>query len=342
MHGGDWYAALNRLGSTPQEGLCDLSASISPYGPGPRARTRWPSLIEELDRYPDPHYTELKEAISLHYGVDTRNVVVVAGAMEAIDTLLASIRPPRLYLRSPVFSEYRDRAERQGIPVISISSPEELAEPGMLMMANPINPSGQRITSQEQQLWVEQARRTQVMVVWDEAFLEFVPEWRSYTRLGDIHDGQELVMGSLTKFYGLAGLRVGYVALSSTLAQALEKFLPPWRIAWPSAVVAREALMDEEYFADTRKWLIAERQWLRRALEPEVSWISDSVANFLLVVPHAPVPLLTKHLEGHGILIRDAASFDNVPPNAVRIAVKRRQDSERLMAAWRAFSGRST
>lgn len=337
MHGGRWYQALQEI-DWPSEGLLDLSASISPFGPGPDARRLWPGLLDRLDRYPDPDYTALRRAIAGHYGVQPDQVAVVAGAMQAIDELLARLAPPILYVVEPSFSEYAIRAQARHIPVRWIQEPEQMEGPGVLILANPANPTGIRLTSPGRERWQGLCETQGVTILWDEAFLEFLPNWREHSMLTHVTEGSDWVMGSLTKFYGLAALRIGFVVGERSRIRELQDILPAWRVSWPAAEMARAALGNQDYFGETRQWLIKERQWLSGELQPLVSFMSESIANFLFVVPQVSSRELLAFLRENGILLRDTSGFHGVPQGGVRIAVKRHRDSQRLLSLWRTFS----
>lgn len=336
MHGGRWYDALQQ-GGLRADGWLDLSSSISPYGPGPAARRIWSGLIDGLDRYPDPDYRELRVAVGRHYGVPAEQVTMTNGAMEAIDILYRALTPPKAAVFIPAFSEYLHRGRAYGVPVTGVTTVEELPlGPGLVFLANPANPTGDVWDPDE--LWsaVQVMTKRRWIVVIDEAFLEFLPDWRERTMMAQAaRSDQVVVIQSLTKFYGLAGLRLGFLAAGPSLVQRWQRWLLPWQVNGVAAQVARAALEDQAYFQSTRQALAREREELARQLGNRGKILGASAANFLLVEPHGvSVDRLIAGLWAQGILVRDARSFPGLSAPAVRLAVKRPRDSYRLLSAW--------
>lgn len=337
MHGGRWYQAIQSGGHHPK-GWLDLSSSISPYGPGPKARAAWAGLLDQLDRYPDPDYDGLLERVVLHYGLDRSKVVVTAGAIEALDAAFRVLAPKRLYVVVPCFSEYRTRAEIYRIPVQEIRDPSDLKKgpPGLVAVANPVNPTGRVWSAGEMTEWLVQSEQGGHHLMVDEAFLEFLPDWRDRTLMGRVDDHPGLsVVASLTKFYGLAALRLGFWVSGLTYPERAQKLLLPWRISWVSSRLAEWALSDQEYFQRTRVRFEQERTFLRSSLEDRGLTVEDSQVNYLLVsLPEEAVDPVLAGLFEQGILVRDARPFRGLAHPGVRIAVKRRRDSQRLILAW--------
>lgn len=334
-HGGQWRQAQDEYGVFSR-GLVDLSASISPYGPGPKARAEWPFLVNRLDRYPDSDYRELYETVAVHYRIQAASVVLTAGATAAIDLVLQVINPRVVYVVEPAFSEYRLRATLWNIPVRRITETTGMTDPGLLFLANPVNPTGTLWHPSDLQEWITEALRHDVVPVIDEAFLEFVPDWRQRTLMQpDMHEVPYLILGSVTKFYGLAGLRVGFLVADPRRAKALKNMQEPWSIAWPSARVAALALQDQTYFDAARDWIIAERTWLLGQLARRADIVGRPAANFILVNPWVDdFDAWLRGLAESGVLVRDARDFQAIRQPAARIAVKTRRDSQRLLAVW--------
>lgn len=337
-HGGQWYQAISHKG-WPRKGWLDLSASISPYGPGPKARVAWPGLLSGIDQYPDPYYTDLRGGMARHYGVAPENLLVTAGAVEGLDFFYQMKSPARVIILEPSFSEYRLRAEVHNIPVMSINHLDDVAGigPGLLVVANPVNPTGALWTPRQADEMLRVAREQGWDVLIDEAFLEFVPDWRKRTCIpyATVHEGVA-ILGSLTKFYGLAGLRVGFIAGKSSQIGELEDKALPWRIAWPSSEVARISLLDQEFFSTTRDLFDVQRERIAAELS---QWgkVYESHVNYVLWEPQHAVSPLIEYLANNGIIVRDARSFKGLDVPAIRVAVKREPEMTRFLEAVRAY-----
>lgn len=335
VHGGDW-ASPGVMEYVQGQQLLDLSSSISPYGPGPRARTLWPSLVDRIDRYPDWRAFEATKTAAAHLRVEEHQVLMTAGGVEAIDLVLQSFAPPRVFVKVPAFSEYRDRAEIRGIPVHSVSGAGDLSgQQGLLFVANPANPTGEVLRPQEMAPYLEWAQQPGAAMVVDEAFLEFLQNWRELTvTLQAAGNPHLVVIGSLTKFYGLAGLRVGYIVATRAHIEAAASASVPWHVSLVAQDMATACLQDQTYFAQTRCLLDAERERLTGLLAPLGRVRKGAEANYLLFSPHgACLDEVLHGLNKRAILVRDARTFEGLDGPYVRIAVKRPEDSDRLVRA---------
>ncbi len=333
IHGGDWasFDAFTRS----QQDLLDLSSSISPYGPGPKARALWPSLVDRLHRYPDWRKGELTQVLAEHLGVTTDSILVTAGAMEAIDLVLRTFQPQRVSVEVPAFSEYAARSLVYGIDVRTWHHPAELRpEPGLLFLANPGNPQGRVLQPRECRQYLKGVSESRHILVVDEAFIEFVDSWREWSLVRDAAKSDRLVvMGSLTKFYGLAGLRIGFLVSHPQIIRKLAAWTIPWHVSLIAQEMACASLQDQDYFDLARIRLNQERGRLAMLLRPFGRVDESSRANYFLFYPHLSVDEFIKSLQKQGILVRDARNFEGLTSSGVRMAVKKPKDSMRLVHA---------
>ncbi|PSR27176.1 MAG: aminotransferase [Sulfobacillus thermosulfidooxidans] len=340
MHGGDW--AVYDAATWTEKNVLDLSSSISPYGPGPRARALWPSLIDRLDRYPDWRKSKVSEQLARHLGVAQKNLIVTAGAMEAIELLFQTYRPPHVLIKVPAFSEYETRALLHGHDVRYVRSPTDLSsEPGMLFLANPANPTGHLLSEQEIQHYKQWAYGPDHIMVVDEAFIEFVENWHHHSVIRDaIQSDHLVVIGSLTKFYGLAGLRIGFVVGQEDVIAKISQYTYPWHVSLVAQEMAAASLHDQTYFELTRSWIHNEKLRLQDLLRPFGRVDDAAQANYFLFYPNqVSCDNIIKGLTSQGILVRDARTFKGLDQPAIRIAVKRPKDSDRLVKALSAIYG---
>ena len=175
-----------------------------------------------------------------------------------------------------------------------------------------------------------------VRLVIDEAFIDFASS-ETLTPVAPESD-RMVILRSLTKFFGMPGLRVGYAVSTPGTAARIELQLPTWPVTMLAATAAAEALEDEEYARRTRTEIAEERSCLRDRLAAVGVETYESAANFLLLkLP--PGPIDSTHLRAflireHGIVIRDCRSFEGMAGGRfARVAVRSRSDNERLVAA---------
>ena len=225
-HGGTVYAAARYLGVTPGE-ILDFSASINPLGPPPGVREAVMTAFDQIGHYPDPDATELREALARRHGIMPSEVCPTNGSTELIHLFPRLITGGRALIVAPPFSEYALSLVKSGWEVhyfflepgngfsLSLFKLAERLTDGfdLLILANPGNPTGTLIPLPEITELLELCRISGTVPVIDEAFMDFREEESAISAV--ISDGRGLVSRSLTKFYALPGLRLGYAVAAA-------------------------------------------------------------------------------------------------------------------------------
>jgi len=259
VHGGGVLAAAQAFGIAPEQWL-DLSTGINPLGwPVPPLPTDcWQRLPQEEDG--------LLEVAQSYYG--TEKLLPVAGSQAAL-MALPRLRPrSRVGLLAPGYAEHALAWQREGHEVSSLHDAmdieAQLDELDVLLLIQPNNPTGLRYAPQQLLGWHERLATRGGWLVVDEAFIDATPELSIASASG--REGL-IVLRSLGKFFGLAGVRVGFVLAWEELLQRLDGLLGPWSVSGPSREVARLALLDESWQQATRQRLLADGERLSRLLE---------------------------------------------------------------------------
>jgi threonine-phosphate decarboxylase len=173
------------------------------------------------------------------------------------------------------------------------------------------------------------------MVV-DEAFMDYVP---SETLVAEAMRSEHLVvLRSLTKFYGMPALRIGYAVSSPRMAARIAAQLPPWPVTTLAASAAAEAVQDHQYARRTLVSVADQRRWLSQALGTTGVTVYPSAANFLLLRLPATAPtsarVRARLITDAGVVVRDCRSFDGLSNGRfIRVAVRQRDENERLVRA---------
>lgn len=247
-HGGRLRAAATRF-RIPLADWLDLSTGIHPAGwtvPDVPPAV-WARLPEDDDG--------LEAAASAYYGCDS--LLPVAGSQAAIQALPALLRPGRVGVIRPGYAEHAHAWRRAGHEVIGVA-PETFAQgPGfeswdVLVAINPNNPTGDRFAPELLLAWHERLAARGGWLVVDEAFMDSTPE---FSLAGFCPRPGLIVLRSLGKFFGLAGVRAGFVLAESDLLERLADLLGPWAVTGPSRWVARQALTDRGWQAVERRRL---------------------------------------------------------------------------------------
>jgi len=350
-HGGNVFAIARSLGVAPEE-MLDFSASINPLGPPPGVREAVTAAFDRLGHYPDSGCTELAVALARRHGCADDNVCVGNGSTELIYLLPRVVAGKRALLVAPTFAEYAlalsqagwefDRFLLSGGDGFSLDLAllrEALKrEYGLLYLCNPGNPTGRLYGREEVAQLLEVCRRAGTLLVVDEAFMDFCPD-ESVTG-PVIESGAGVVLRSLTKFYAFPGLRLGYALAAAPLAGRLAELRMPWSVNTPAQAAGLAALADEVFAVRSRSFVAAERAFLLKGLEklPGVR-VWPGAANYLLARLEAGMTAaaLQERLLSGRILIRDCANFEGLDGHFFRVAVRTREENERLLKALAAI-----
>ncbi len=298
-HGGRLTAAAKRYG-IPLEQWIDLSTGINPVGwPVP------PIPAHPWLRLPEPDDT--LEPVARQY-YSTANLLPVAGSQQAIQALPLLRSTGRVGMLQPAYNEHAHAWKRAGHEVIAFS-PEHIEEQieqhidtlDTLLLINPNNPTGTRYSLPQLLRWHARLQAKGGWLVVDEAFMDATNEASSLAP----HSQQQglIVLRSLGKFFGLAGVRVGFVLATPDLLRELDQQLGPWAIAHPSRWVATQALQDKHWQAQTRQRLAHDAQRLHRllsghGLEP------DGGCELFQWLRHPQAGAIHHHLARQGIFTR--------------------------------------
>lgn len=355
VHGGNLAWAARLSGCAPNE-LLDFSASISPLGPPSSVSKAIRAAFSLMVAYPETDYAELRQALALHHQIPTEQVLVGNGAAELLTWAARDLAllPEGCFCLSPGFSDY-DRALRAfGCELKAISLIQEdgslddywdenLTSQSIdwsrcgLLLNNPHNPTGALFSR-------ERLRPLLLRFGWvvvDEAFMDFLPPEREQSVIDWVAEFPNLVViRSLTKFYRMPGLRLGYAVAQPETLKRWQSWRDPWAVNVLAAAAGVAAIADTDFQAQTWTWLAAASAELYAGLKalPGLKPL-PSCANFFLVnCEISTTALQVELLRRHRIYIRDCMSFEGVGFEGLgdryfRVAVKTTADNQRLLQA---------
>ena len=350
IHGGQLRQIAKRFG-IPAEQLLDFSANINPAGPPSSVLTAIRSAVERsstLATYPDLELVELKLAIAKYAGVQLENVAVANGFVPLLEAALRSLSIKRCLLPVPSFGGYRNALENVGVAVTPyrLSSDEQFCyQPDAILgtvfahscdsilLGNPQNPPGGICDAESMQRLIEMAAQHSVTVLLDEAFIDYCPavSWTHWSTTW----ANLIVFRSVTKFFAIPGLRVGYAVGKSSSVEAMNRFIAPWPITNFASDAVCAALEDESYAKESR--FANERR--RSAMESEFARLKiatyPSHANFLLLRFPADIDvtlLWEKMILTEQIVLRSCSSFEGLTQGHLRVAVRSEPENERLIS----------
>ena len=348
LHGGNLVEASMRYGIAAEE-FIDFSANINFLGVPSSVKEAIKDSLHLVGCYPDPKCRALKEALCCYTGLKEKNVLVGNGASELIFLAVKALKPRQVLLLNPTFSEYARAVKAEGGKLQSLFLlPESgfwislteimplLKNIDLLFLCNPNNPTGTLWRREEVIKLIEAAREANTAVTVDEAFMDFVDEAENFTVLREVeHYSNLIVLRSLTKYFALPGIRLGYLAAPASLVQELEKLRDPWSVNWLAQVAGVAALQDKEYQERTRQCIKIEREFLYKGLA-SVPFLQvwASAANFFLakiLLPEFTAKDLEKQMALQKILIRRGDSFPGLGRQYFRIAVRGRKENLLLL-----------
>jgi L-threonine-O-3-phosphate decarboxylase len=342
----------------PQE-ILDFSASINPLGPPQSVLMAIQQRLGDISAYPDPDSTSIRQSLSQLHRISPDWILVGNGAAELLTWACRSLSLlAQVHLLTPAFSDYHRAlnsfdadicvhpihldSEESSMPseaqfggqllrsLTTLCDRPNLSKAGLLLN-NPHNPTGQIVSKAELLPLIDRFEQ----VVIDEAFMEFLPTQDAYSLVDEIAAHPNLaILRSLTKFYSIPGLRLGYAIAHPDLLARWQSWRDPWSVNALAIAAGVAALQDETFQSETYRWLAAAKPQLYRGLAaiPGLSPL-PSAANFFLVRCDVSVTALQMKLLKRHILIRDCMSFSELGDRYFRVAIRTEAENARLLQA---------
>nr|WP_318382824.1 threonine-phosphate decarboxylase CobD [uncultured Enterobacter sp.] len=345
-HGGNIREAAELLGITP-DALLDFSANINPAGMPLSLKQALVDNMAVAERYPDVEYQRLHQTLAAHHRVPVEWVLAGNGETEAIFTLVNGLAPRRALLVTPGFAEYRRALEIAGCEVVNFALSEadgwqvteailDALTPDLdcLFLCTPNNPTGLLPDEALMQDIAARCHAQGITLILDEAFIDFIAGHSGFVPWL-ANNPHVWVLRSLTKFYAIPGLRLGYLLNSNARAVArLRAQQMPWSINAFAALAGEVILHDTAYQQATWQWLNAERPRLFQALAalPGLTLWPGCVNYLFLRCDVDGLDLQHALLERH-ILIRSCGNYPGLDGRYYRVAVRSAGENDRLIEA---------
>jgi L-threonine-O-3-phosphate decarboxylase len=344
-HGGDRRRLAERAGRRAAE-ILDFSANVNPLGMPATARSALRASLEELADYPDPACTVLRAAIGAHLDIAPELVLPGNGSEQLIWWMPRLVAAHRVVVTAPCYLDYRRAAAVWGLDVVEVVLDGErgfelnaerlhtqVRDGDLVWIGRPNNPTGRLVD--DMTIAALAAARPRVWWAIDEAFLDFVPGAQSTARLGL---GNLVTLRSMTKFYALAGLRLGYAVLPAELVAAGHALLPDWSVSTPAQRAGVAVLSDPQrdaYAWRTHTLIGRERAAMSAALRGLGAAVVEGAANYLLLCLPETAPtgaaVAERLLRRSGIAVRTCDDYVGLDRRHLRVAVRTRADNARLI-----------
>ncbi|HDS16264.1 MAG TPA: threonine-phosphate decarboxylase [Proteobacteria bacterium] len=354
VHGGEVFRLAAEAGLQPEE-IIDFSANINPLGLPPGVRESMLKALDGLANYPEIGAESLRQAIAQRHRLPAADVIVGNGSTALIYLLARALRPKKVLLWAPTFTEYErafalargrvfnllswSEGEPHTLDKLLKKSLEYKAE--LIFICNPNNPTGSLRTPEELEKIISGFAKAGTICVIDEAFIDFVGADCSFAERVKEFDNL-LVLRSLTKIYALAGLRCGYLLAGEKLAREIGGLLEPWSLNSIAMAAATTALKnDKNFMAETIALIEQQRNYLTAALSA-LDWLEifPSRVNYLLARLARAIDIddLKRFLfSREKILVRSCADYFGLGREYMRFAVKGEMENLRLIKALQAY-----
>lgn len=342
-HGGDWAGYREKFGKD----ALDFSANVSPLGLPVGVERAIAGALPQAARYPDPLCRELVSALAVAEGVPGERILCGNGAAGLIYRLVLAAKPRRALITAPTFAEYEAALKTVGCEIKLYELHEQndfdLTESflaaidetiDMVFVCQPNNPTGRAVPQELGKKIAAKCAACGALAVFDECFLDFVPERAAFTLKPLLTEYKNLIiLKAFTKLYGMAGVRLGYaLCADAALLCRMRAAGQPWAVSSLAQAAGAAALNETEYVQKVCALIARERPALERGLRALGLRVVPASANFILF--SAPASL-GEELKQKGIVLRSCSNYRGLGPEWYRTAVRTGPENEKLLKAMR-------
>ncbi len=349
IHGGNVY-------DEPTNGAwLDFSANINPLGLSRAVKQTLLNCLPRIVCYPDPAARRLKQAIADFYRVPPECIVLGNGATELFYLLFFVLRPKATIIPAPTFAEYEraalaanaapiflplDETDNFAIGEQFAASVKRQCADAAVVLGNPNNPTGTLVEPDMRERLLRMSQDEGAWLIVDESFLDFLghngealsfmPYCQKCSRL--------IVVRSMTKFFALPGLRLGFAVVAPELAAKLNAAKDVWNVNLLAQAAGVAALADTDYIADTVKFVAVEKDFLAAELAKIAALkVFPPTVNFILakLSGEYSAAAIVAQMRTRGILVRDCGNYRGLNGEFIRMAVRTRAENMRLVAELR-------
>ncbi len=331
--------------------ISKLGSAENPYGPSPKALLAVREASEKISLYPDWTAAKLRSAIGAKFGIDPDNVVCGSGETEVISMLIRAFARPddAVLMHKPCFPLYRIYANCEGRKPIFVNMGADFDpvmdeyidalkthRPKIAFLTNPHNPSG-RMVSEADVIRVCEAAPPETLVALDEAYVHYT---ENPYGIGLLHRFPNLlVLQTLSKAYGLAGLRVGFgISANRDLILPMRHIKPTWNMGQMQIAGGVAGINDDEHVARTVKTIVEMRGYVAQRMQGLSSFrmVPGSGANFFLteiVAPDLDSTLVFNELLKRGVIVKDGSDIIGLGSRYLRVDVNLQVHMDRFVHA---------
>ncbi len=326
--------------------IIDFSSNITPLGIPNFVKLIIKKNLDKVQFYPDPKSENVISSLEKYTHLSKSNIVVGNGAIEILYNFCFAFlsKTTKVLIHVPTFQEYETAVKLSNCKISYFKSLNlstnidsfisQIPKNGCIFLCNPNNPTGKLLSKKELLSIIIVAKKLKTIVFIDECFIELVPKSNesliSYVKKYD----NLFILRSLTKSFGLPGLRIGYACGSKEIIKILQKIKIPWSVNSLAQDAANAVIKNISHIKKSN--LIIQKEL--KYLEDNISILNgfeciSSSTNFILIKTKNDSTKLQTKLLKNKILIRDCKNFRGLDNHYIRIAVKSHKDNVKLVKA---------
>ncbi len=348
-HGGNIYEVAELIGCNPDE-IIDLSASINPLGPPEGLKELLAENFQAIVHYPDIRNKALIGAIAKYHDIEEDFITVGNGSTELIYWLPRIIEWEKVAIVLPTFSEYLKALENtKGVrvrilttswekgfqpTVYQLETLIEASQPEAIFITNPGSPSGVPVSKEVYDFIDYASKKYELFWVIDEVFVDFCESF-SLLPLA-LNSSRVIILRSLTKFYSLPGLRLGYMVGNPSVVKKIRSLMPPWSVNVFSQLAGVFCLEADWFRERSLKFFKEERERVFGKLS-KISSLEflESHTNYILIKLKniKSKELQERMIRNHKILVRDCSNFRGLHGSFIRVAILTEELNDRWIDA---------
>jgi len=319
-----------------------LASNENPNGPPPKAILAMQQVASEVHRYPDGDCFALKQSLAKLHGISNKQLLIGNGSNEDLELIIRAFAGSgdEVVYSQRAFIVYALATTAAGATGIAVPEIDGLghdlvamaeavnAKTKVVCIANPNNPTGSLLSTEELQDFLDALPRD-VVVILDEAYYEYV-RFEVADSIAALRHPGLVISRTFSKAYGLAGCRVGYAVADAALLSAVNRFREPFNVNMFAQAAAIAALEDRDWVMAKVDACVAERARLEDALNKRGCLPANSFGNFVLLQDKHALELV-KAMEKRGVILRPLAPYGMA--DMIRVSVGSKAENDKFLSA---------
>lgn len=329
-----------------------LDSNENPLGSSPKAQAALTAEMANLNRYPEPGSTLLRQALAEHYNLDADNIIISNGGDNIITTMMNSFIDDgdEILVSNPYFFVYGVESGVLGGKIVAVEPHSDLScdfeamlsaitpKTKLIMITNPNNPTATVLGKEQLTAFLNQVPDN-VLVVLDEAYAEFVPAGEYADCIDYVRaENNVLIIRTFSKLYGLAGLRIGYALAAKPLIANMRKTIETFPVNRLAQAAAAAALTDTEFVQATIEHANQSRAYLQQEFTAMGLDMVQGSANFCFVNLHTDSKPVVEELANRGIFVKNGYGWGY--PKYARISFGTTEENQWLVRELKEILGK--